>query len=74
MLPQSECESSGGVWQGEGVTCLDATCDATEQCPGDVDNDGVTGIDDLLEVLSEFESLYDVDDLLEVIGSFGCTV
>ncbi len=41
-------------------------------CSGDFDGDGDTDVDDILEVINGFGSLYDVDDLLECIADFGC--
>ena len=84
-----------GSWSDLGDTCLagscasedgDSTPDACQivNCPGDTDDSGEVGVDDLLTILAEFSTCtgecagdvdgngtVNVDDLLVVIGAFG---
>ncbi|MHC4989456.1 MAG: hypothetical protein ACYTGC_00610 [Planctomycetota bacterium] len=66
-LPTGACEVArlfdcvvlmGGQWLGADTTCEDAdqdgTADLCEVCHGDVDEDGVVGVDDLLLVIFEW--------------------
>lgn len=55
-------------------------CDEVEACPTDIDGDGITGIEDLLDVLAAFgtangdtngDGETDVEDLLAVLREFG---
>ena len=47
--------------------------DAEPACPGDYSGDGVTNVSDLLLVISEWGTPYDVTDLLAVIGDWDCS-
>ncbi len=49
------CFAAQGSYAGDGVSCADAGCPA--DCPTDVFADGVTDINDLLLILSEFGSV-----------------
>jgi hypothetical protein len=49
------CFAAQGSYAGNGVSCADAGCPA--DCPTDVFADGVTDINDLLLILSEFGSV-----------------
>lgn len=44
------CLQLGGVFKGVGVFCEDAGC--PEDCPGDTNDDGTVGTDDILNVIS----------------------
>jgi hypothetical protein len=47
--------------------------DVEPACPGDYSGDGVTNVSDLLLVISEWGTPYDVTDLLAVIGDWDCS-
>lgn len=47
------CTSGGGEYNGDGSSCDDEPC-AIPVCPTDVNSDGVTDVNDLLELLGEF--------------------
>ncbi|MDP6312243.1 MAG: hypothetical protein QF781_08820, partial [Phycisphaerales bacterium] len=42
-----------------------------ESCVGDIDGNGTVDVEDILEVIAGFGSIYDVDDILTVIEAFG---
>lgn len=50
---QENCELGGGDYQGDDSFCDESTC-AAPDCATDVNSDGKTDVDDLLELLSEF--------------------
>ncbi|MCH2142100.1 MAG: proprotein convertase P-domain-containing protein [Phycisphaerales bacterium] len=59
--------------QGTGVLTIsgpDGDC-GPEPCDGDFTGDGVVGVDDLLEVVAGFGTLYGVDDILLVLERYG---
>lgn len=80
---EETCLLFGGTWGGAGSTCSDSdVCDPSDPCPGDLDNDGVVEVDDILEVLSNYGSTggdgdadgdgdSDVDDILKIINGWG---
>lgn len=57
-LTEGDCTTAGGTWAGAGTTCVDGdgsgTADACEQdaCPEDLDDDGVVGFNDLVQLLT----------------------
>ena len=55
MGTAASCFAAEGSYAGDGVSCADAGCPA--DCPTDVFADGVTDINDLLLILSEFGSV-----------------
>ena len=55
MGTAASCFAAEGSYAGDGVSCADAGCPA--DCPTDVFEDGVTDINDLLLILSEFGSV-----------------
>jgi choice-of-anchor B domain-containing protein len=42
-----------------------------ESCTGDIDGNGTVNVEDILESIAGFGTLYDVNDILLVIGAFG---
>ena len=42
-----------------------------ESCVGDIDGNGTVDVEDVLEAIAGFGSIYDVDDILIIIGAFG---
>jgi hypothetical protein len=42
-----------------------------EPCPGDLNGDGGVNVDDLLEAVSGYGSIYDVNDILLVLENYG---
>ncbi len=44
------CITAGGTYQGDNTICEAATCPTP--CPADVDNDGIVGINDFLDLLA----------------------
>ncbi len=55
MGTAANCFAAEGSYAGDGVSCADAGC--PPDCPTDVFADGVTDINDLLLILSEFGSV-----------------
>jgi len=47
------------------------TLGTAETCPGDINEDGQVGVDDLLLIIGDWGNPYTVDDLLIVIGAWG---
>jgi hypothetical protein len=41
-------------------------------CEWDLNGDGITDVNDLLEVIAGFPATYDIDDLLALLADFGC--
>ena len=64
------CDIANGTSQDANGNGIPDECDGA--CPGDFNNDGVTDVDDILEVINGFGVDYDVDDLLLAISDFGC--
>ncbi|MDP7030408.1 MAG: proprotein convertase P-domain-containing protein [Phycisphaerales bacterium] len=59
--------------QGTGVLTIagpDGDCGG-EPCDGDLTGDGVVDVDDILEAVAGFGTLYTVDDILLVLENFG---
>jgi hypothetical protein len=44
----------------------------TISCEWDLDGDGVVNVNDLLDVIAGFGTIYTVNDLLAVLSDFGC--
>ena len=56
-LDQDNCESGGGTFLGENVSCTDANGEnicAPPSCPEDVTGDGKVNVDDLLALLAAY--------------------
>lgn len=51
---ESSCLSADGAYQGDGAICAEAACSGP--CPGDVDHDGLVGIQDFLMLLAAWGS------------------
>ena len=68
-----------GPWQDGGGNIFEATC--PNDCQGDVNNDGIVSVDDMLMVLANFggsgngdangDGIVDVSDVLLLIGHWG---
>ena len=59
--------------QGTGTLTIagpDGDC-GTEPCDGDLNEDGVVNVDDILEAVSGYGTDYDVDDILLVLENYG---
>ena len=52
VLPPAECEAFGGVSFDNSYSCGSIECPSS--CPGDTNNDGFVGVDDILVVIAEF--------------------
>lgn len=53
ITSSENCQSGGGNYNGDGSSCDSEPCAAPE-CPTDINEDGVTNVDDLLELLGKF--------------------
>ena len=81
-IPESNCNSGGGSWQGPNSTCDSGVCEPNN-CPADVNGDGTVGVADILAIIDAWgtcsgcsadindDGAVDVSDLLEVVGSWG---
>jgi len=81
-IPESNCNAGGGTWLGDNVDCADGGCDPNN-CPSDVNGDGVVGVSDLLSLIDDWgpcadcasdvndDGVVDVTDILEVVGGWG---
>jgi hypothetical protein len=49
-LVESDCTALGGEYQGDFMSCVEATC--APDCPGDITGDGMTNVTDLLALLA----------------------
>ncbi|MDP7030554.1 MAG: hypothetical protein QF733_10075 [Phycisphaerales bacterium] len=58
-------------WVDGGGNDFQDTCPGDEPCDGDLNGDGVIGVDDILEAVSGFGTDYTVDDILLVLKNFG---
>ena len=79
----SDASSSGSVVEAavDAISLSTPDCDNDQPCPGDINGDGETGVDDVLAVIAAFGSGAggdvdgdgdtDVDDILTVVSSFG---
>ena len=78
-IVQEDCMASGGKWTGW-MHCDEVSC---ETCPADVNGDGTVSVDDLLAVISAYNStcscpedvtgdgLVNIGDLLAVLAAYG---
>ena len=76
---ENDVEPVWGAFVDGGDNVYDEACQG--DCPGDVDGDGMVGVDDILLVLSDFggpgagdangDGSVDVNDILLVIGAWG---
>ncbi|HJO16555.1 MAG TPA: hypothetical protein QF800_06665, partial [Phycisphaerales bacterium] len=64
------CDIANGTSEDTNGNGIPDECDS--ECSGDVDNDGDTDVDDILEIINGFGTTYNVDDLLNSIADFGC--
>ncbi|MCH2135450.1 MAG: hypothetical protein MK101_02585 [Phycisphaerales bacterium] len=80
-LNEGQCFLFDGVWGGAGTSCDDPDACGQTDCPGDVDGNGQVDVDDILVIISNWDSsgegdangdgTVDVNDLLMVIGNYG---
>ena len=61
VMTLGECEASGNIFRGEGVSCADFngngipdTCEPINNCRSDSNDDGIVGIIDLLTLLADW--------------------
>lgn len=87
VLEQADCVKAGATWLGPELDCADddenGTADACEDCPEDLDDDGLVGFDDLLAILAAWgpcpdcpedlngNDAVDFDDLLRILDAWG---
>ena len=64
------CDIANGDSQDANNNGVPDECES--DCPGDADGDGDTDVDDILEMINGFGTIYDVDDILECIADYGC--
>ena len=81
-IRESNCNNGGGTWMGPDSECSSGVCDSSD-CSSDINSDGVTNVNDLLEVVGEWgngaTSPADIDangyvgvgDVLAVIDGWG---
>jgi len=65
------CDIAGGGSSDDNGNGIPDECEKSN-CEWDVNGDGTTDVNDLLEVIGGFPELYDVDDLLALLSEFGC--
>lgn len=51
------CDLNRGLWIGEGTLCEDCNLGGPNDCPTDSNGDGVTNVDDLLDVIGHFNEV-----------------
>ena len=70
----------GISWTDAGGNSFEDNCDLEEPCPGDLDSDGVIGVNDVLLLISEWggpggdvdgNGTTDVNDVLQLISIYG---
>jgi len=81
-IPESNCNGGGGTWLGPNTACSDGGCEPNN-CPTDLNGDGVVGVADLLSIIDAWgacsgcaadindDGTVNVSDLLEVVGTWG---
>ena len=81
-LEEGICIAFGAQWLGMGTTCEPGACDESP-CEGDINEDGMVTVDDLLLVIGQWgctgicsadangDGIVNVEDLLVVIGAWG---
>jgi len=52
----------------DGISISSVVC---ESCEGDIDGNGTVDVEDILDAIAGFGTIYDVDDILVVIAAFG---
>jgi hypothetical protein len=65
------CDIAGGGSSDANENGIPDECDQSN-CEWDINGDGMTDVNDLLEVIGGFPDLYNVDDLLALLSEFGC--
>jgi hypothetical protein len=77
------CVAFGGSWKGAASSCNDPGICDSNPCPSDVNGDGVVDVNDLLNVIADWntpgsggtdingDGVVDVNDLLAIISSWG---
>jgi hypothetical protein len=66
------CDIAGGGSQDANGNGIPDECE-TSGCQWDLNGDGGTTVDDLLMLIADFGTTYDVDDLLALLAEFGCS-
>ena len=51
------CDLNRGLWIGEGTLCEDCNLGGPNDCPTDSNGDGITNVDDLLDVIGHFNEV-----------------
>ena len=84
-LTQSDCDTLGGTYRGDGTACAADACD--DLCPGDTNADGATDVTDFFALGGNFgadsgasradgdlncDGAVDVSDFFILGGDFGC--
>ncbi|MCH2143357.1 MAG: hypothetical protein MK077_10230 [Phycisphaerales bacterium] len=69
-LTPDACDIASGESQDANANGVPDECE--QLCAWDLNGDGNTSVDDLLILIGNFGSLYEVDDLLGLLAEFGC--
>jgi hypothetical protein len=64
------CDIAGGNSNDDNDNGIPDECES--ECQWDLTSDGMTNVNDLLELIGDFLDTYDVDDLLGLLAEFGC--
>ncbi|MCP4760078.1 MAG: hypothetical protein GY894_09550 [Planctomycetes bacterium] len=64
------CDIAGGSSNDANGNGVPDECESS--CVWDLNGDGMTTVDDLLALIGEFGTTYNVDDLLGLLAEFGC--
>ena len=70
-MSTTPCDIAGGGSSDANENGIPDECDQSN-CEWDINGDGMTDVNDLLEVIGGFPDLYNVDDLLALLSEFGC--
>jgi len=65
------CDIASGTSQDTNGNGIPDECESGG-CEWDLNSDGITGVDDLLMLISNYPDIYGVDDLLAMLSEFGC--
>jgi len=66
-------DAGGATWQSPGsISIVSDNCNGSF-CDGDINQDGVVNVSDLLDVIANWGNPYDVADLLLVIADWNCS-